>query len=389
MNKKIMLLARDPGGANTVIPLAESLRERGYQVDLYGKDLALKRYRQMGLKGQDITEILAEIKTSSWEDFLSQQHPDFIITGTSGDDFTERYLWEAARSIGIKTFAILDQWMNYGIRFSNFTLKEQGQYWQNKLHPYLPDYILVMDETARQEMLSAGIDGRRVKISGQPYFDLIVSARNSFSAEQILKVKRELGLQPDELIFTFISEPISQDYADSNGELFWGFDEKSTCSMLLHTLDKVLERSSQRVRLIIKQHPRENKDNYSFLNNEISNEHISISTVKDIDSWSLLRASDLVCGMSSMLLLEAIILGCPVLSIQIGLNRASPLILVKRGILSPILKQEELENTLRTILVDKDIPIINWHIESGAVDKVITYMEELLCINWPSTVEKR
>ena len=378
MNKKIMLLARDPGGANTVIPLAESLRERGYQVALYGKDAALKRYQQMGLKGQDITAILSEIKTSSWEDFLSRQCPDFIITGTSGDDFTERYLWEAARSIRIKTFAILDQWMNYGIRFSNFTLKEQEQYRQDKLHPYLPDYILVMDETARQEMIDEGIGAERIKISGQPYFDLIVSARNRFSDEQILTVKRELDVQPGELMVTFISEPISQDYASSNGELYWGFDEKSTCNMLIYALEKVLEQSGQRGRLIIKQHPRENEDNYSFLNNEISNEHISISTVKDIDSWSLLRASDLVCGMSSMLLLEAIILGCPVLSIQIGLNRASPLILVQRGILSPILKQEELEKTLRRILVDKDIPVVNWHIESGAIDKVIAYMEELL-----------
>lgn len=378
MNKKIMLLARDPGGANTVIPLAESLRERGYQVALYGKDAALKRYQQMGLEGQDITAILPEIKISSWEDFLFQQCPDFIITGTSGDDFTERYLWEAARSIKIKTFAILDQWMNYGIRFSNFTLKEQEQYRQDKLHPYLPDYILVMDETARQEMIDEGIGAERIKISGQPYFDLIISARYSFSAEQILKVKRELDVQRDELMVTFISEPISQDYAGSNGELYWGFDEKSTCSMLLYTLEKVLKQSDQRVKLIIKQHPRENEDNYSFLNNEVRNGHISISTVKDIDSWSLLRASDLVCGMSSMLLLEAIILGCPVLSIQIGLNRASPLILVQRGILSPILKQEELKNTLRRILVDKDMPVINWHIESGAVDKVIAYMEELL-----------
>ncbi|WP_276661586.1 hypothetical protein [Syntrophomonas wolfei] len=377
MRKRIMLLARDPGGANTIIPLAEPLRERGYQVDLYGKDAALKNYRRMGLNGRNVTTILPEIKTSCWEEFLCRRRPDFIITGTSGDDFTERYLWQAARNTGISTFAILDQWMNYGIRFSDYTLKEQEQYRQNKLHPYLPDYILVMDETARQEMIGEGIDGRRVKISGQPYFDLLMSARDRFPAEQILAIKRELGSR-NELIITFISEPISQDYADENRKLYWGFDEKSACRVLLRTLKKILEPSDQRVQFIIKQHPRENQDNYSFLGNEFTDGPIGIRIVRDMDSWSLLRASDLVCGMSSMLLLEAIILGCPVLSIQIGLNRASPLILAQRGILAPILKAEELEDTLRAILLDKERPVINWHIESGAVDKVIAYMEELL-----------
>ena len=45
---KVLLFARDPGGANAVVPLAPILAERGHEVFLYGKDAALKQYLVYG-----------------------------------------------------------------------------------------------------------------------------------------------------------------------------------------------------------------------------------------------------------------------------------------------------------------------------------------------------
>ena len=56
--KKIILLACDPGGANTVAPLLESLKRIGYNVALFGKNAALMRYEVIGAPAFDLNFIL-------------------------------------------------------------------------------------------------------------------------------------------------------------------------------------------------------------------------------------------------------------------------------------------------------------------------------------------
>jgi len=323
--KKIMLVARDPGGANTIIPLVTALQERNYEVCLYGKDAALSRFIQFGLNGVDIGSLLPQIDIDSWTKLLVKVQPDFIITGTSVDDFSERYLWKAAQAAGIKTFAILDQWMNYGIRFSAHTYKEIGRYELNPQHPYLPDRILVMDEEAKGQVVRAGIVSDIVLVSGQPYFDLLTQTKGQFGQQQIQEFRRRMNFKPGWPLITYISEPLSQDYEhDEEGEAYWGYDEKTNCLSLLGIIAEILKPTGGKINFIIKQHPRETAANYQEIINRFHNSSIKITLVKEIDAWSLLRSSDLVCGMSSMLLLEAILLGCPVLSIQIGLKRVNP-----------------------------------------------------------------
>ena len=327
--KKIMLLARDPGGANTIIPLLQPLIERGYKVSFYGKDAALDRYQQMGLQGLDISKFLPVIDIDGWMDFLHSEQPDFIITGTSGNDFSERYLWEAARKCSIMSFAILDQWINYGIRFSSFGLDEMDEYDKCKHHHYLPDRILVMDDEARMQLLNEGIDDSRILISGQPYFDLVLQKSCFMNSEMSNVIRNHFICDKSEIIISYISEPLSLDYPEkSPGDYHLGFDEKTNCRKILNGIKDVTSFSEQRVCFIIKQHPRETADNYSEIVNEFNSEFIRVVVLRDFDSWFLLYSSDLVCGMSSMLLLEAVLLGRPVLSIEVGLKVANPFVLV-------------------------------------------------------------
>lgn len=377
--KKVMLFSRDPGGANTVIPLQKALLDRGYEVKLYGKDAALKRYQDIGLCGIDISGVLTQINADTWLSFLRAESPDFIITGTSGDDFSERFLWQAANLCGIKSMAILDQWINYGIRFSAYSLNEQEKYAQNKFHPYLPDRILVMDEEARKELIKAGIEHRRVLVSGQPYFDLLLNRRPFCSGEQLLDLRQQLGCGSADYLITFISEPISSDYAGKEpGQLYWGYDEKTVFYDIAAVLGEIAATEGHGVLVAIKLHPREAQDNYNDVQDEFSSGLVKARLAQDVESWPLLMASDLVCGMSSMLLLEAVLLGCPVLSVQLGLKRENPLVLARRGIIETVLDKNQLQVVLRKILVDKDLPVVNWPIKPGAVERVIACMEELL-----------
>lgn len=377
--KKIMLYARDPGGANTIIPLVDPLLVRGYQIMVYGKDSAIDRYRQMGISAEDVNNYLSEITIEGWRSFLDKEKPDFIITGTSGDDFSERYLWEAARTYHIRSFAILDQWINYGIRFSAYRLDERLKYQENKQHLYLPERILVMDEEARRQTQNEGIDAAKIMISGQPYFDYLMQQKGCTDPEVVASLRKQVGCGQDDFFITFVSEALSTDYPESvYGGPYWGFDERSTCRRLLEVINELASESNKRITLLIKQHPREGLNSYASIVDEFNKGNIHVIARKDIDIWPLLLASDLVCGMFSMVLLEAVMLGRPVLSIQIGLKQENPLVLHRRGILKSIVDEDKLQSVLRGVILEARNPEAQWDIQPGAIDNVIKHMEELL-----------
>lgn len=374
--KRILLFSKDPGGANTVIPLVVALREKGYEVRLFGKDAALEKYSKAGLdEGTNIREFLKEVSSGEVEDFLSKERPDFLITGTSAGDFTEKYLWKAAEKLNIPSFAILDQWLNYGIRFSRYTTAEIREYEKDKSHPYLPSKILVMDDYAKQEAIKDGLDQSKILVSGQPYFETLL--KEKVSSERLKELRSRLGIGSDDLIITFASEPVSKDYKND----YWGFNEKTIFKELFEGVKEVSERSEKKISIIIKVHPREDEDSFE----EISSDTHKLKIIIDRDSkpMDLILISDVVAGMSSMFLIEAAIIGKPVLSILMGMKkeREPPFILDRRGIIKSIKGREELINRLDEIIVRGRKENAGFDFIRNPVANIISYMEKYLCQN--------
>ncbi|WP_196008110.1 UDP-N-acetylglucosamine 2-epimerase [Clostridium tyrobutyricum] len=380
MNKKIMLFSRDPGGANTIAPLYKKLMNKGYDVILYGKDAALNKYNQYGLYGMDINTKLSCISQDQVNKFLFQESPGFLITGTSADDFTEKYFWKAAEKLNIKSFAILDQWVNYGVRFSNYSVNELEKYNKNKIQPYLPYKILVMDEYAKKQIINEGISKEKIFVSGQPYFDYLIEKQRNLDKNKIFKLKKDLCKNKDKLIITYVSEPISKTYNENDSsQHYWGYNERTIFKQFFYALNKISDDYKINIKLIIRLHPKEDENNYNDIIDNIHSKYISISTDKKIDGFNLMFASDLICGMSSMFLIEAAIIGKPIISMQMGLKRENSFILDKKGILKSVLSEEYLQKKLKNILVEHKIEDNSFKIEKGAVDKVIEYMEVLIC----------
>src|SRR5574344_1028646 len=128
---KIMFYANDPGGANAIKPLLNPL-EGENDIFIYGNNSALK--------------ILPNCK--EYNKNMKKIMPDIVITGTSANEFTEKIIWEESKKLDIKTIAILDHWCNYGVRFSKYGLNEIEKF--DKKCDFLPDYIIVMDNFAKQ-----------------------------------------------------------------------------------------------------------------------------------------------------------------------------------------------------------------------------------------------
>ncbi|MFA6963154.1 MAG: hypothetical protein WC227_00340 [Patescibacteria group bacterium] len=376
--KKILLFARDPGGANTVIPLFEPLKQRGYKVVVFGKDVAMTRFNQNGIHALPIAEEIKEISPKEIKGFLLIQKPDFIITGTSADDMTEKYLWSSAMIMDIPSFAILDQWVNYGIRFSKWGVSNVDKYKKNPQHEYLPSKILVMDELAKSEAILAGLPVDRILVSGQPYFEYLKN--REFDTHALEKIRKKYRLSHSNYVVTYASEPIRKIYGDAREH--FGYDEITTFCSLHEALSDIEDvKKNFKISLIIKLHPKEDESYYDGLINKLKSDNIKVYLDRDSCSQDLIKISDLVCGMSSMFLLESYILGKPTISIQIGLKGDNPFVLDRIGLMRSILDQGTLNFRIKSAINGGREKMAEFKLIKDPVKRVIDYMEQSLCQN--------
>ncbi len=263
MRAKILLFAHDPGGANTIIPLVNPLKASGYNVVLYGKNYALTRYANFGLRGINIESKIKNNTMNSLKKFLQEIKPDFIITGTSAADMTERHIWHVGTKINIPSFAILDLWVNYRNRFSKYGAK----YTNNpKDFAFLPTKICVMDRLAKNEAIKEGLDEKKIIITGQPYFEYLFKYPK-MASKRLNYIRKSLNVNPNDFLIIYASEPITGTYTKkNNSENYQGFTEKTIFNNLYTSLKKYSNSSKEiNIRLLIKLHPRERSDNYDSL----------------------------------------------------------------------------------------------------------------------------
>jgi hypothetical protein len=374
---RILIFARDPGGANTVIPLVRPLRAAGHEVLLYGKDVALAKYSQAGLDSTDMAAVLyGGITPESLRDLLKDKAPDVVITGTSADDFTEKYLWNVSGKLGIPSMAIQDQWLNYGIRFSSQTVHEMEEYTRNPAHPFLPTRIVAPDAYAKKEMIAAGLPEERIVVCGQPYFEMVLASQCEHSGVALFNEAHHLT--DEDLVVVFASEPISKTFGEG-GLRYWGYNELTILASLVEALNDAAAEAPRPVTLIVRPHPKEGREHFL----EILGRCRGVRWLFDTESlpWTLMNRADLVCGMSSMFLIESAILGRPVLSIQIGLCRENPFVLDRQNILKSVLTEEELHAQVKKLLVHGQGAACSFDVIRDPVRRIITEMEKLLCQN--------
>ena len=377
--KKILLCARDPGGANTVVPLVEKLKQRGYLPLLFGKDAALKQYRAYGLEGRDLAQEVPIMGEIEYTDFLRKTGPDFMITGTGSDDFTEKYLWKAAEILKIPCFAILDHWFNYGIRFSPYKLIEHALYKNDRRFPFLPTQIIVMDDSVRDAMIQEGFSADRIRVAGQPHFDTIREQACRFSANDRFQYRQTLGINETDFLVSFISENITEvEKGDDLKQYYWGYTERSIFLEVIESLRLLTQTTERRVHIVVKPHPNETYDAYSDLIATKVPDAITVSIDSTVHPIQLCKAADLVCGMSSMVLIEAVVLGLPVLSVQIGLTRENPFVLSQRGIIPSVLDRMELVRRMTGYLAGESVVAPNFEVIPGASERIIEAMEAWL-----------
>lgn len=369
LGKKVLMFSNDLGGANMIFPLVKPLTERGYKVHLYGRGHSLYKYSEFDLKGTDIDK---EVKNPTIENitkFIQKNSPSFIITGTSANDGTERNIWLAASRLNIPSFAILDTWINYEIRFS-----------LDKDHFSFPTKICIVDDAARNKVFLHGLTEEMLVTTGNPYFEFLLqenleTIKNNIVSSGSLKTK-------DTINVLFVSEPVAKFYKQNLGsETYLGYTEKTIFTNLYKAVQKLIKKLNKKVNLIIKLHPLDDPSNYNGLIKKLGkNSKITISKIgkTKLTNWEIVNSADIICGMGSTLLIEAFLFRKPVINIYIGLKRDYPSMFDRTGMIKSVHSQSALNKKLLDI-IDRGIDLkYNGGIIKNPIQKVISEMEEIL-----------
>lgn len=336
----ILFYARDPGGANAVKPLIEPLKNKGYEVFVFGAGAALKIL-------PDITEFEGDT-----DGLINKIKPDFVITGTSADCMTEKKLRKSAKNAGIQCLSVSDAWVNYN-RFTPYSCSELRKNKKYNELEYLPDYVIVMDEAAKKGSIEEGVPESVIYTFGNPHFKYI---KDAFEKLDISKLRNSL-LQGKEKLALWASECLIEDYG---------------AGMELESLKDIISIIPDNVQLIVKPHPREKENKFDGFK-DIKN----ITIIKDKTSQELIKSSDIVMSMTSMVLTEALIAAKPVISYQKGEKDRNKFILTKIGALPFINDKITLEKEFKNRL-EKNIKS-DFKIKFDAAEKIIEFIEDKLC----------
>lgn len=340
---KILVACRDPGGAEALSPVVLQLMRDG-KTELttlgykFSEEIFTKRSVPFKrLKDFDITDV----SPVSMELLLDKLKPNLVVLGTSQGRSIENDVVLAARKKQIRTFCLLDFWNNYSQRFSCL---ETG-----KKFLFLPDFIGIMDEFAKEEMVKEGFDPKRLLITGQPYFDSLFELARDFSEDKIRQFRNRLNLAEGSLLISFFSQALTKTRGiDQTSSSYLGYTQITILDSLLKALHSIQLECKKDIALFIKLHPKEASSEIDSL---ISGAQLRIIMDKGVNSRELMLSSDVVAGMFTMVLVEAFLVKKRVLSIQIGLKKEDELILSRKKVIQPVYREEDLLPVLREYLL--------------------------------------
>jgi len=233
--------------------------------------------------------------------------PAGLVVGTTGGMSLERTLTRMAREVGVPSVAVLDEWYNYAVRF-----RSPDGSWN------LPTRIAAMNAMAVDEAVLEGLPRNRLFCSGSVWLSELARQTSAFRPEleaaigtaALSESMPGAGAEsPASLQVTFISENFTSETEEIPG---MPYDEHGVLRDVIAALDAL----DSPVRLINKVHPSRHDDPDTASGSDT----VHVETHARGSLLDFMAASDLCIGMKSMGLLEASMMGKPVLSYQPGMT---------------------------------------------------------------------
>lgn len=295
--KKILFIAQDPGGFNSLVSVIKKLKEKiKFKVFLANESREIARKNK--IKYVDFTGT----NKAGLNESLERFRPDLIVVATSTGYSLEKKAISWAKINKVNSIAIIDFWSNYKVRFSTpetFDLK------------FLPEAICVIDRIMKKKMIREGFDERKLYITGNPFFDNFKTAKG-VDGKYILFVDQAF------------SEVFSR--ADKKKANSGVFNEVKIFSDFI----KVFQKLKMKEPILIAFHPKSKKRNK--YNGVMAESNLKIIKVKD-STFDLIGGAKIVIGINTAILFQAAMMGKITISYQPGANNNNdPLISNRLGL---------------------------------------------------------
>ena len=310
--------------------LAAFLRSRWFQPDtphdIWTMPHATARFA--GVSGR-VREFPLDAAAAGIREQWTVGPADLLVTATSHYEPFESLLWQAAADSGVPSLAVLDAWMNLEPRFA------RGR----------PGFVAALDESQAAALEALGFSDDAILIAGNPW---LAEVRRKAVSLGAIDEQRPGGV----VRVLFVSEPIASDVASGYNRPF-GFDEFDAFA-LLHSAAVCAARAGQRVELMVRCHPYEDAGAFRRRVQELGAAHGIVVRFSPAEESALACVlwADLICGIGSSLLLEAMVLGRPVISVQPGLIRENVFVASERGWAETLTDAAHGRARLHSLLID-------------------------------------
>ncbi len=333
----ILLFAEDPSAANYAALLLPAFARRGWNARLYAAAVACNWLRSHGVT-------FTEIEKDDAKSLLREVNPRCVFIGTAENPETlGLHLIDSARQSGIPSVAFIDALMSAAYRFCGTTTNPLA---------HAPDRLLVPDGKTLETFVSLGYPRDRIVVCGHPQYDQTRALAARWEQEggpSVLRQRLFADVAPGRKILTFVSEgALRYELLPKHTMNDYGFTGRGTDKGRTKIiLEEVLDAGAgldDKPYIVFRVHPIESVVDYAEYQTEVDCFSSGGSPLE------LVYASDLTVGMTSMLLLEAALLGRPTLAVLALASEAELLPSVRSGLTPHVMDRAGLRKLLPDLL---------------------------------------
>jgi hypothetical protein len=367
-NIDILIFVEDPGAANCVMGLPNALKSAGVSAAIHAIGSSIEHMKN---NGTYFTRVPDDQDAS---ELLDQVSPKLILIGTSENpDTLGLKLIASAKERSIPTIGIIDGPANAQYRFKGREISPLN---------LAPDLLIVPTKGIKDTFRNMGYHAENIFIGGHPHYDKIKETKELLSAEGHLKVRKRVfsDAHNNVPIIVFAAEisdglDPSQFYRSSDYTLQGRGQSELRTIIVLEEIIDCIRIEIPNAYLVLRLHPKNTSSEFSEYLSEI--DQIS-------DSGSSLEISygaDLVVGMTSILLMEAAILGKPTLSVIPRESEKHWLESIDLGLTPVATSRDELHREMKKFIKSwptKPDNHVDQVIKFGSTTRIINFLKDTI-----------